>query len=174
MAQRRPARKRRTRQHVIGDLSRNHVERYVLLCGCTAERVEHDYGFDLVLFTYDERGEIENGHVFIQLKATESLRLLGDQDTIAISVDRRDLALWLSEPMPVILIVYEARDDRAYWLYVQAYFESRPEFDLKSAGDTMTVHIQRSRLVNEDAIRNFARYRDDVLAQAQGVIRHHE
>jgi hypothetical protein len=45
--------KKRPRQHIIADLSINHVERYVLLCGYSVERVEHDYGIDLVIFTYD-------------------------------------------------------------------------------------------------------------------------
>src|SRR5437660_1542756 len=37
-------RKRRTREHVIADLSINHVERCVLRCGWTAERTRYDYG----------------------------------------------------------------------------------------------------------------------------------
>ena len=85
--------KRRTRQHVIAELSANHVERYALLCGYSVERVEHDYGIDLILFTYDDNGEIENGQIFIQLKATDSLRVLGDQETISFSVERSDLEL---------------------------------------------------------------------------------
>jgi hypothetical protein len=37
-------RKRRTRQHVIADLSVHHVEGFVLAEGHTAQRVERDYG----------------------------------------------------------------------------------------------------------------------------------
>jgi len=55
--------KKRPREHIIADLSVNHVERYVLLCGYSVERVEYDYGFDLVIFTYDANGEIENGQI---------------------------------------------------------------------------------------------------------------
>jgi hypothetical protein len=40
-------RKTRTREHVIADLAVNHVERQVLLCGFTLERIVHDYGLDL-------------------------------------------------------------------------------------------------------------------------------
>ena len=39
-----PPGKRRTRAHVLADLSINHVERHVLLCGFSVDRVEHDYG----------------------------------------------------------------------------------------------------------------------------------
>ena len=56
-------RKRRTREHVIADLSVNHVERVVLRCGWTVERTRHDYGLDLYLETYNIDGEVENGCV---------------------------------------------------------------------------------------------------------------
>lgn len=55
------AKKKRVRQHIIADLSANHVERYILRCGFSVERVQHDYGIDLVLFTYNSDGEIEPG-----------------------------------------------------------------------------------------------------------------
>ena len=53
------SRKRRTREHVIADLSVNFVERQVLQCGHTLERVFHDYGIDLVMHSYNDKGEIE-------------------------------------------------------------------------------------------------------------------
>lgn len=75
--------------------------------------------------------------------------------------------------MPVILVVYDAQVDEAYWLYVQAYFESEPEFDLGSAGETVTVHLPKANVLHQQSIRTMARYRDDVLRQVQGVIRHY-
>ncbi len=72
-------RKRRTREHMIADLSANHVERYALRCGFTVERIVHDYGIDLTLSTYSASGEIENGLVYIQLKATDRLRVRDNQ-----------------------------------------------------------------------------------------------
>ena len=44
-------RKRRTREHVIADLSVNHVERQVLLAGYVVDRVSNDYGIDLEVTT---------------------------------------------------------------------------------------------------------------------------
>jgi hypothetical protein len=46
-------RKTRTREHVIADLSINHVERQLLLCGCSVERVYHDYGYDLTMTSFN-------------------------------------------------------------------------------------------------------------------------
>ena len=66
-------RKRRTRQHVIAELSVNYIERQALLSGFSVERIEHDNGVDLMLFAYNADGEIENGHILVQLKATDDL-----------------------------------------------------------------------------------------------------
>src|SRR5438105_586468 len=84
-------RKRRTREHVIADLSVNHVERFVLRCGWTTERTRHDYA-------------------------------------------------WRRELMPVILILYDASEDTAYWLHVQPYFGGRPRAR-RQAGATTTIQV---------------------------------
>jgi len=55
------SRKRRTREHVIADLSINHVERFALEAGFTVQRNEHDYGHDLEITTFNEQGELEHG-----------------------------------------------------------------------------------------------------------------
>jgi hypothetical protein len=164
--------KKRPREHIIADLSVNHVERYVFLCGYSVERIKYDYGFDLVIFTYDNNGEIENGQIYLQIKATDSLRVLADQETIAFTLERSDLQLWLFEPMPCILIVYDAQTSICYWLYLQSYFENLEGFDLSKIGETYTVRLSKNNILNEEAIKKFAKYRNDVLKQLQGVIRH--
>ena len=164
--------KKRPREHIIADLSVNHVERYVFLCGYSVERVEYDYGFDLIIFTYDVDGEIENGQIYVQLKATDSLRILADRETITFPVKRSDLELWLQEPMPCILIVYDAQMDIAYWLYLQAYFENLEGFDLSQVGETVTVYLPKANIIDRESIKQFARYRNNILKQLQGVIRH--
>jgi Domain of unknown function (DUF4365) len=166
--------KKRPRQHVIADLSINHVERYVLLCGFSVERIEHDYGIDLVIFTYDVNGEIENGQIYVQLKATDALRRIGDGSSIAFSLQRSDLELWLQEPMPWILVVYDAQANLAYWLYIQAYFERQFGFNLTQGGETVTVYLPTGNILSQEAIRQFARYKENVLTQVQGVIRHYD
>lgn len=168
------AKKKRHREHIIADLSVNHVERYVFLCGYSVERVEYDYGFDLILFTYDVNSEIENGQIYLQLKARDSLRTLADQETIAFTIARSDLELWLFEPMPCILIVYDAQLDVAYWLYLQAYFENLPGFDISKIGESITVRLPKTNILDREAIEKFAKYRNDILNQLKGVIRHHD
>jgi hypothetical protein len=159
---------------VIADFSANHVERQCLLCGFSVERVRHDYGIDLILSTYNQDGEPENGNILLQLKVTDRLRRVGQGQSVAYRLERADLQSWLHEPLPVILAVYDAPADRAYWLYVQAYFERHGDFDLKKAGATVTVRIPAARVLDPDAIRTCARYRDRILAQTRGIIHHEE
>src|SRR5262245_22102092 len=113
-------RKQRTRQHIIADQSVHHVEGFVIDEGHTAQRVERDYGYDLLLFTYDEQGYIEPGLVYLQLKAAESLRPTSAAHNF--DMDIRDYHLWMLEKMPVVLVMYDASRRRASWLAVQQYF----------------------------------------------------
>lgn len=105
-------RKRRTRGHIIADLGVHHLEGHVLRCGYTVEWVAADYGLDLHIRTFDADGHIENGVVLCQVKATDRLPLRADQKTIAWRVAASDLRHWLNEPMPVILVIYDAPGDK--------------------------------------------------------------
>ncbi|MCI0641801.1 MAG: DUF4365 domain-containing protein [Gemmataceae bacterium] len=163
-------RKRRTREHVIADLSVNFVERQALLCGYTVERIVHDYGIDLEIFVFNQRGEIQEGKILVQLKATARVRIEPGKRFFSFRVARSDLVLWLAQPMPVALIVYDAARDLAYWLYVQNYFAKRKNFNLFAAGKQVAVHIPVQQTVNPKAMRKLARFRKRVLEQMRDEI----
>ena len=154
-------RKRRTREHVIADLSVNHVERLVLRCGWTVERTRYDYGLDLDMHTYNSRGETENGSVLFQLKATDVLKRSADGTVIPVRLEWRDVLFWANELDPVILIRYDAREDKAYWLYVQDYFRRVQWPARNDRASTVTVHIPADNVLDETAIRRFARFRNE-------------
>lgn len=174
MPKKRPkaARKRRTRQHIIADLGAHHVEGYILRCGFTAERVSHDYGVDLFMFTYNADGEVENDFVLFQLKATDQLKWTSDQSAVVFRLDRADLDWWLAETFPVILVLYDAQTDVGYWLYIQAHFGQK-KAPLPGWGKSVTVQIPRQQVVNADAIRRFAAAKASIQAEMKGV-KHHE
>ncbi len=71
-------RKRRTREHIIEDLSENYLERLVLNSGHLLRRPSRDYGVDVTMFHFADSGELENGEVRFQLKATDHLNLVSD------------------------------------------------------------------------------------------------
>jgi len=143
-------RKQRTRQHVIADQSVNHVERFIIDEGHTAQRMEKDYGYDLLLFTYDEQGYSEPDFLSLQLKAAESLQAVG-LDCV-FDVDIRDYNLWMLERMPVILILFEASRRRAFWLSVQNYFGEDAGRRPKKGAKTVRVRVPRRQVVNRRAV----------------------
>ena len=170
--QRQTEKKKRTREHIICDLSANYVELRALECGYSIERMYHDYGIDMNLYTYNNDGEIENGFVSIQLKATDNPDYTKNKQYINFPVKKSDLRHWLKEIYPVILIVYDARSKKAYWVYLQNYFKKLPNFKLDQIGKTITVKIKIRKSVNKKAIQRFAYFKDRVLAQSEGVVTH--
>ena len=76
--------------------------------------------------------------------------------------------------MPVVLIVSDVGRDSAYWLYVQSYFAKLEDFNLFTAGKTVTVQIPLGNRVNRTAMRRFARFRDRVLEQMREMIHEEE
>lgn len=157
-------RKRRTREHVIADLSVNYVERFALKCGHAVERVMHDYGLDMLVFTYTAAGKAENGLIGLQLKATDSLQLRKDRRAVIVRVERAHLLSWLNEAFPVILIVYDAVRERAYWLYIQGELEGGRVFRMQRKGETISLHLPIRHVVNEAAMRQFVRFKAAWLA----------
>jgi hypothetical protein len=167
----RSARKRRTREHVIASQSVNHVERFIIDEGHTAERIASDYGYDLTLFTYDDEGYAEESLVYLQLKASEKLTPFGD--SFVFDIDVRDIELWTAEPMPVILVLFNAAKRRAYWLYVQSYFADDPSRKPRKAAKTVRLRVPKRQVVSWRAIRKMRECKQAVLEQLEGVI-HHE
>ena len=102
-------RKRRTRQHIIEDLGFNHVERHILLAGYTLNRFnQNDYGYDGLITTFTDTGEIENFHLVFQLKSTDVIQLSVINESFVFDLSKRDLELWLYNPSPVLLILFDA------------------------------------------------------------------
>jgi hypothetical protein len=164
--------KRRTRGHIIAALSVNAVERSFLRKGHMVVPTREDYGIDLIASTYDQDGFIEPGSIYIQLKATDSPNLSADGSFYSYSISIRDYNGWMAQAMPVFLILYDAQGDRAYWQYVQGYFESDPSRRPKEGAQSVTVRIPADNLFGDAAV-DYARARkQDILARISGAIRH--
>ena len=107
---------------MIADLSLHHVAYAVVKCGYTLELTKSDYGYDALIFTYGESGEVENGYMFVQLKATDHIGKYRKGGGFSFPVARKDVDLWQDEPFPVYLILFDASAEAAYWLYFQSIF----------------------------------------------------
>jgi hypothetical protein len=143
-------RKRRTREHVIADLSAHHVERFILEEGHTVQRLGSDYGYDLIMWTFDERSYAEPGAVYFQLKAREVLDESGTD--YVYDLDVRDYNLWKIEESLVILVLFDATRRRAYWLPVQQYFCEGLARPPRKGAKTVRVRVPKRQAVNRRAI----------------------
>jgi Domain of unknown function (DUF4365) len=166
-------RPRRTRQHVIASLSRNFVERFILENGHTAERRIDDYGYDLFVETFDENGYLENGEIRVQLKATEKLAELRRGDRIAVVIDARHHELWNNELMPVFLILYDAREKKAYWLDVQRDSSADPSRRPKQGAKTFRVHIPLTNEFSETTVDYMRDRKAKIFAREETTERSH-
>jgi Domain of unknown function (DUF4365) len=158
-----PPRKRRTREHVLADLSANHVERFVLQCGFAVDRVRQDYGLDLAVFTFDDQGFLESGVLWMQLKATDHARTTPDGKTVIVRLDRRDVLAWIAELYPVILVLYDAATERAYWLWMQGYSADTRAF-ARPRGITLTIRIPTANIIGKNTVRELAQRKADLFA----------
>jgi hypothetical protein len=143
-------RKRRTREHVIADLSVHHVEGFILEEGHTAQRLGSDYGYDLMMWTFDKRGYAEPGVIYFQVKATTAST--ERKRDFVYDLDIRDYNLWLREVFPVILVLYDATRRRAWWLDVQAYFADDLGRRPRRGAKTVRVRVPKRQVVNRQAI----------------------
>jgi hypothetical protein len=141
---------------VLADLSVNHVERFALRCGYAVQRLSPDYGLDLQIRTFDERGFLEEGVLWMQLKATDNLKTSRHGKSALVRVERRDVLSWMRELYPVILVVYDAARDMAYYLVTGDYFAG-PEVFARLKGARVTVPIPTENVVTAKAMRELAR-----------------
>jgi hypothetical protein len=155
-------RKRRTRQHVIADQSVHHVEGFILAEGHTGQRLERDYGYDVLMFTYDEQGYVEPGFLYLQIKASETFKSNGLE--YMFDLDIRDYNLWTLEKMPVILILFDVSRRRASWIPIQRYFRDDPVRRPKPGVKTVRVYVPMQQTVNRRAIARMRELKQELFA----------
>ena len=149
-----PQRKRRTREHVIEDLSENHPERVVLLKGHLLRRPERDYGVDVTMFHFGDDGTVENGEVRFQLKATDELKRINRGTVVSLTIKTRDLHYWSLEIYPFILVVFDAQAEKAFWLHIQEYVERHPDC-MNPDQESVNLHIPVSNELTVQSIEDF-------------------
>ena len=118
--------KRRTREHVIEEMSLNFLERKVLVRGHQlVPATKREYGWDATMFHFSPHtGAVENGEIRFQLKATDQLSV--DRPFATCQVETRDLHFWYWEAqrLPFILMLYDAKRNRAYWIDIRKYIDN--------------------------------------------------
>jgi hypothetical protein len=165
-------RKRRTREHVIADLSVNHVERYVFEAGFTAERFSRDYGYALYVTTYDEKGFIEPERMLIQLKSSDRVAEIETATHVMIDISVADFNLWRNETDPVFLILYDVPKRRALWIYIQRYFEEDPSREPAKTAKSIRISIPKRQRVNRRMVDFARRCKHNICQQKRRGVSH--
>ena len=61
-----------------------------------------------VSVTYGADGEVENGLIYVQLKATDKIGRRPKKHRVPFRVLKQDVDLWEDEPFPVYLVLFDA------------------------------------------------------------------
>jgi hypothetical protein len=115
------------------------------------------------MMTFDEKGYTEPGLIFLQLKASETLARSGENYTYDLDV--RDYNLWVVERFPVILVLYEAATQRAFWVHIQGYFADNPFRQPKKGAKTVRVLIGRRQIVSHRAVAKWRGFKGVVATR---------
>jgi hypothetical protein len=78
------------------------------------------------------------------------------------------MVYWLNEPLPVILVVYDARGDQAWWLYLQEALRQEGRRASGRAAVTLTMSVPLTNILDVNAVRRFRKFRDAALARSRG------
>ena len=106
------------------------------------------------MFHFAQSGEIENGEVRFQLKATKCLKVVRKGTVISFPINSGDLHFWSLEIYPFILVVFDAGKDHAFWLHVQEYVAQNPD-RIDPEKDTVNVHIPINNKLTTKSIDHF-------------------
>jgi hypothetical protein len=158
-------RKRRPREHVIAEMGVNFLERQVLRRGHQLRRVpEPEYGTDALMLHFSPKTrEIENGWVEFQVKATDDPNFVDGGRSVACAVEVAHVRYWYWETAhPFILVLYDVRKHRAFWIDIQSYVDDHAIEDT----ETLTVRIPVQNTLTVNAID---RFRERSLARTQSM-----
>jgi hypothetical protein len=137
----------------------------IVRCGFTFEADPRtDYGYDGSVFTFDAHGRIENSCIFIQLKATDHIKMSHDKKYAHFRLSKRDVDLWQDEIAPVYLVIFDSREIKAYWIYLQKYFQQKGICAGSLKAETMTIKLETTKIVDDKAIRTWRIDKAVVLA----------
>jgi len=167
----RPARPQRTKEHINADKSHNYIEKFFIDKGHTVERPGADYGYDVLVNTYDAQGYAESGDIRIQLRASDKFKYVKKSTAITYKISIKHYNLWMAEPMPVFLILYDAKQQQAYWLYFQGHF-SDPAKQPKKQGKSLQVRVPVANPFTAATVDYAHERKKAILTSLKGKVTH--
>jgi hypothetical protein len=87
-----------------------------------------------------------------QLKSTDNIVLSNQNKGCIFDLDKRDLELWLSDIRPVILILFDAQKEIAYFINLQTYFKENRK-DLADVRKFVRVYLPQTAIFDTMSIK---------------------
>lgn len=162
--------KTRPRSHVIAEMGVNFLERQVLRRGHQLRRVPHpEYGIDAQMHHWSpETGRPERGFVEFQVKATDHLTYVDNENSVTCRVTLSDLHYWIYIiESPVVLVLYDARKHQGFWVDIQHYIENAQTFQEDQDGATIRIPV-----ANRLTVRAIDQFREMSMERIRAVRDH--
>ncbi len=79
----------------------------------------------------------------LRVKSIESVEkyLLSDGMTISYPIDTKHLSSWLFIPEPVLLVLFDSKTEKAFWIYIQEYILEKLFHENPSWQNQETVNV---------------------------------
>jgi hypothetical protein len=141
----------RSNQQVIDKRGSGYLE--MQLGSYIVNSLENDYGLDYEVNLTDEsvddvHQEVTGDHFFIQLKSSAGF---DSDETVYIDLSTDHISQYLSQPIPVLLVIYDDEYEEAYWHVLQEFVWD----DLKNKNknwreqNTVRIRITRNRTLQD-------------------------
>ncbi len=101
----------------------------------------------------------------MQVKATDHPRRRQQVSALTLRVQRRDLLSWSTELYPVILVLYDATADQAFWMHVQGELQGGKLFEMARRGATIALQVPLEQRLDNEAIHAFRQLKALALAR---------
>lgn len=144
----------RPKTHISADLAVNFLQRAFVTEGWTVEVIDQDYGEDLLARVF-ENGEATQKWFFVQSKSVDEIdKYKLSTGEISYSFDSRHILQWMNFRHPVIVAVYDTRNEMVYWQDVQEALRLETEFN----GQSKSIRIPNSNTLKIDQIGSLQRH----------------
>ena len=103
------------------------------------------------------------GIICVQLKASD--KIVRNSGRIVFRVKKSDIDLWQSEPMPVYLVLFDAAEERAYWIHFQRYAAANGINSATMKHSSVQVVFDEGQVVDEAAVKRWRADKSVVLKE---------
>jgi hypothetical protein len=110
-----------------------------------------DYGTDCTVSTFEpQTGLLEPDFFKVQLKASDLVKHV--DGAVSFPADMRDLRDWERSSLITFLVVFDAKEERGWWLNIQDYIETSGLDPHTNDNATHVLHLPHTNEVSESAI----------------------